>query len=834
MRSVRRSLLLFIVLAISAVIVAPSQVLANPNIGLDPDDYGPGTNMIAYVVSKDGYTDITATHLKIYSTYDNISVFIDSADFCPDANTVHKVKDFMYGGGTAMAAGTNATSFKLTNGYASSNASYSSITGNGKKRPAAFCNTGDTDPAWPGPGDPVGSTSFSQTTVKLNMTGGATVAGLPNIYKYDLDASWLNAGCSANCGQNSFRVKVYGRSGGVFQDGTTAGKPNTWVSQDPAGNATEFGVNPGLHPDGNFYNLNIYFGPDCSYTSASSSEKITIYDDDNFNANGTQPTSDPFEVFVQRTPRANPDWPNAATVNLNPTSPAGLDRNNKLADDWWRVGTAGSKHDINLNFTVDADFLYRFRVRKLYYNNTLQFQMPFASIYGDPSIQCPVNVSPNLGVSPTGVSAGTTVTADFAIDKTSNTYYKGKVEYQRVFWYNMGSQGAPTDANPYNPGEGDTLVPALAQNNTGWYGPTTVSTPSPPLYSIGTWNTTAPAGYTSVCAALKIRAAAGESQVNINNPDWLIRCTSLSKTPSLQVSSGDLRVGGSFGTGTCTTTMGGAGVVYNKFNIVGHTYTYKAQTIDTKSQYAALGPGYIKAFGTNNVASDVLKFASNAGSGLTGDGLFYGGGLAASTTIPTHCITDVFTGRYTPTVTYNFTGAGQTYTIPAQTLIAGQSVVYRVTNTSNYTGTSVKLSGDIKYNIAAGTAPVNLPQFVLLVQGSATNATTLSADPAVKRLDGIYALSGAMGNHFYTCTGLTGTENISTSTCANQLHVNGAVLLSGGVKPYRTYGHDSNVDATPAEEFKLRPDILLRDYFGDGGGPLTLRIVDQQETSPRY
>lgn len=342
-----------------------------------------------------------------------------------------------------------------------------------------------------------------------------------------------------------------------------------------------------------------------------------------------------------------------------------------------------------------------------------------------------------------------------------------------------------------------------------------------------------PAG-SYICFMTSIRQPRWDSAAN----QWAhsaMKCSVSVKHPSLAVSYGDVRTGGSFD--SCSINLAGSnrGLYHG---IVGHAYSDGMQ--HSYINGAALSTGTINSF---------ASWSGGPGTGVRGyfgrgpatpassfNGMFYGDINSASAPSPlrTHCLSPAFEpGRYatvssgTTTVqTHTLSGTSPNLTLGDITLGPNQRRVIRVTGSG-----TVQLNGNISYTGSA-TNIYELPQFVLLVDSPNINVVV---GDTVARLDGIYAGQGS----FFTCYShnatTTGRFNkwTTASFCPSQLKVNGAVIMSDRLYPYRTSGHNSAVDTSPAEIFNLRPDILLSDYV-DGDPTPSLSTSSQRELAPRY
>jgi hypothetical protein len=342
-----------------------------------------------------------------------------------------------------------------------------------------------------------------------------------------------------------------------------------------------------------------------------------------------------------------------------------------------------------------------------------------------------------------------------------------------------------------------------------------------------------PAG-TYICFMTSIRQPRWDSTTT----QWAhsaMKCSVSVKHPSLAVSYGDIRTGGSFG--ACSITLAGSnrGLYHG---IVGHNYSDGMQHSYVNG--AALSTGTISSFASLSVGpgSGVRGYFGRGPATPTStfNGMFYGDVNTAGAPSPlrTHCLSPTFeAGRYATTSsgattvqTHVLSGTNPNLVLGDITLGPNQRQVIRVTGSG-----TVQLNGNISYTGSA-TNIYALPQFVLLVDSQNINVVVRDH---VTRLDGIYAGQGS----FYTCYSHAATTNgrfdkwTTAAFCPSQLTVNGAVIMGDRLYPYRTAGHNSAADRAPAEVFNLRPDILLSDY-ADGGTTPSLSTSSQRELAPRY
>lgn len=492
------------------------------------------------------------------------------------------------------------------------------------------------------------------------------------------------------------------------------------------------------------------------------------------------------------------------------------------------------------------------------------------------------NVSAILDLNPPEsdlVEIGGTVTATARIQNSGTA--TGNLQYNHQIWYEVGGLSSAAD----RAFDADDLT--LQQ--TGWTN-IDVAPGTTPTVNTYTRPTTSPPGTAShVCSRMQIaRRGADTSIVTVAD---VVRCVRIGKGPSMAVTSGDLRVGGTYGNGDCRVTKPGSiatdsarlsrffGVItrgYNGTDPANPHHNYVANGI--------LSPGYIENVvsmknGVGGGQNTELHFArgprpADPANTVMGGGEFYGSFTDINENpFRTHCLTPVFDStRYPSTqstvqvaststldlpapnagitsVTYNICSNGAADKLlslngPGATdLVLGQGQQYIVRITQAGTNCNshpvfVKINNNVRFT---GTAPSidKLPQFVFLADGP---RISIQVDNAVTRLDGIYANRGTDDDAsvFLTCaaraqnpTSRTTFRVITTGECSNQLRVNGAVIVGGRLDPYRASGHHVSGNTDPAEIFNLRGDIVLSDFMR-GRTANQLEVINQREVAPRF
>jgi hypothetical protein len=365
------------------------------------------TNGIFHVVGHADYLTLDTSYFTVYATTPKVVVSIAGAAYCTDVN-IGKTKDVYNSGieGTPKGSNVAVTTFKLTG----------SANGFGKRPTTNTCNAGAAGNQLPSTGDSVNSLNTAVTTV--NMTGQSTETvdtTTGTYYVFHFEADWT-ASClaGANCGVNGFRIGAWPLSGGTLGASTDAVVSQAGAADVRNSNASNFGirpysttadktppygVNPGI-PDPYYTDYSMYFGSDCNVSDATNTA-ITMYDDDNYAANDGSigNTAQPyhFVVRLQEAPKqANPNaapWSDATfTTSPGPNSTVIKDvgevYNGSFAWRWIasksNSATPASPYSggyVNLNFTAQPGYMYRFMVARLAKDNNLQFQIPYSGFW---------------------------------------------------------------------------------------------------------------------------------------------------------------------------------------------------------------------------------------------------------------------------------------------------------------------------------------------------------------------------------------------------------------------------------------------------------------------
>ena len=297
-------------------------------------------------------------------------------------------------------------------------------------------------------------------------------------------------------------------------------------------------------------------------------------------------------------------------------------------------------------------------------------------------------------------------------------------------------------------------------------------------------------------------------------------CVVISKSPSMQILGGDLRVGATF-TG----------------NSMAASSIRTSVTIKTDKSYGSWGeygltaPGTITGAGSgSSYSGGIACIDSCATNGLSFANTPSDGGYVPTTNIPNVAASFPVTSS-TPKFS-NLSDAAQkrvetgtgAITIGGGVIAQGQWLVINAPNAT------VTITGDITYTNGTLNSTTDIPQLIII-------ADQINIENNVKNIDAWLIASGTSGT-INTCS-KSGTAIITTVTqlitnlCQNPLVINGPVMAK---KLYllRTAGSDRGATSSnPAEIINLRPDAYLWGVAHNANsGRLT--TVYETELPPRF
>jgi hypothetical protein len=720
-----RIAVLLLTFIVSALCGAHSTVFALPNTGPDQDDFWASTTYGNSYASSDRTVDYTVA-TSVYNTILTNTLII----YMPTSTGTVVVHDPNICYGTFRNGGRNYD--QIDDGGGSNWGNAVNFTLDGVTKSGYFDN----------------ATTCDNPTLTYNVDG-ATLDPNTNLYKYTLsvvanaagdkymDTYWLTTPTGSYVSQDS------------SQSTSAFGLNET--SPIPAGN-NPTSTNDPPNPYKDYWNGIIRFAPDCSVTTPTVKKRIEIFDDDNHNNMDVQP-----KPFLFRLMEYNRAGVYQADVTPTITLPDGGGTWTTVNGPWYDVFGGGNGKRIFLDYTFKKDMIYSWQVDSVYYDNTLQFKIPFDSVYYYRQCQTGAfNLAPNINATINGgavagnvAEVGDSVTFTYAVNNTGatgsvntiacNIYGKVYTGYTAV----PSPNDSASDAGYVPPGTG--CPRAFPMGNT-----TLVSE-----------TVTASTGNRSICRALKINPATPQGPAASTEV-----CVYVTNKPYLRAYGGDVSAGNGFATGTgdtCTANSDGAIVSWNKEaagSYAGAGTQFAAYALDQIYDFAtALGNTGGAGAGSG------LAFANNAPSG----GVF-GGNLGS-----TACITDFYSAAPT-TAPLTITDLG------AAALTTG---AYSKTGPVTLGGTltaakrlSIYVNGDVIINsnitYPASWTVDDQPLVQIVAKGN------IYIDNDVTQLDGVYIAqrNGSGGGVIYTCA--NGAAAIATNalagSCSNKLTVNGSFV----------------------------------------------------------
>lgn len=760
----------------------PVEYIRNGSSAAYGDSYPNASRQMEYVVSNDDFTDIRQTDILVYMPNRYGTIQIVNKDLCTNTQTSIPNSDANYA--PNMPAGTTATEYRLL-------------------RPdgvSIVYARGFWDYAGPG--------ACANNT--LNMVASSPLADSVPV---DPDS-----------GMYVYRIRANAlASGGKFANGFKIVAPvGSYISQDSESAASSFGLQPSYPIPGNnpvtpnppnpyrvYTDVDIPFGPDCEVRPGQNITKtFDIYDADNVNNYDVQPR--PFHVQLLRYNRNTGNYIN--TVDLNLVSGAATQQA-PITSNIWRP-TGGSQTTTRFSFVANGNEVYKLRISNLYYDNTLQFKIPFNNIwfFKRCAIDTPTRVRPVVTMTPNPAENGQALTATAYAQQLTNSGVNSRVNYGRLIWSDANRNGA------YDTGE--RVFGGTPDSGT-------VDVPPPPgRYNFPSWTEVADTGNHGGRVCIRLSLAASPPVTIQSSP--AVTCVDIGKKPKLHVSAGDVVVGGTFRNlaGVCPAQTQSA----TNLQLRGSTSTIGAATYASYTDYAANSLGPISVFGANGVnpqtgPSNNMSFGNDSPLGY----FFSNAGASPGNPTRARCLSDpfaVFSSRpsfSTPSTSIDAsnTGADILATASGTISIGGASRQLpagykRVIYAPN--ATTVNIVTNIVYGEGPYDTPEQLPQLIILTNGR------IVINEGVTRLDGLYAAKGDI----QTC-------NLTPllSRCNQPLSIQGAVIAGGRVLPYRTAGAAAPNYGAKAESFHLRPDILLN-QLPNPSTPTRIETINQREVPPRF
>jgi len=573
-----------------------------------------------------------------------------------------------------------------------------------------------------------------------------------------------------------------------FQLSVTSGTTIGYLATKQA-NDKSFAVSQ-KYGTGKSYSYTIPFGSDCSVQSQTSAS-IFIYDGDVGNA-AIQPV--PFEVKITDT-TTNTDLVDDKYTTAAQASAAGL----------------GNNSTAEYKFNVQPNHHYALILNKVYSDNTLQFQLPYSSIYSQ--VTCNYSLTPTVSVSALTAQAGDSVTVMPSVNNT------GQVNSVNTQWQLSQFSVPPGRAVP-GAGSSPRAAPAyygypvtVLGSGTGQSYPVGVTNLANALATIGD----EPVG-TKVCFGLSVKAHSNTD----NNWEYSVpACVTVAKEPKTQVWGGDLSVAGN----VVTSISDINNLYYGSWGEYGAVVSGQATGFGT----AAAFNGGLTNYSACNVSQLIF---TNAGNSSCTNSTSIGGYRSTqpvpdvAAAFPLTSTTPSFGGLGDAQYTRTETASG-TVNIGGGTIQKGQWLVLNAPNAT------VNITGNITYTTARLSGIADIPQLVII-------ANCINITGGVQQVDAWLVASGTGGNCanttssgvINTCSDVIPGGNLSSTVCGSPLQVNGPVIANH-LYLQRTAGGDKGAENNPAELFDLRPDAYMwlaqRSYTSG-----YIQATSTVELPPRY
>jgi hypothetical protein len=762
----------FGVLAAVAMVAWAPAAIAAPNQAPDPNYLVPYPNevwlLVANANSADAnYIDAAVSQVKLYSNSPNFSVRIDNPNVCRHGGSLDQP---FVSSGSPVTAVTNYRVYPLGADERTPIRTSPLATHVGRT-----VEQNDTQ-----------SCGFSHTmNFTMPESSRSTIPGHENMYVAYFEGVF---GGTTRGYNNRFKLTMSDANGIIaYSDG--AG-----VSE-----AYKFALLPDRRPvemNGRSTYHSTYrlpFGPSCDVTSPQNVQ-LRWFDDDYNEFNQNRPIGLELRKF-NATTRAH-----VSTQHLG-------------------TPTAGPNQQGSRTVLIEPGFVYEWAWVNVQYNNGLQFQLPYDSIYF--YRPCPTasdyNMNPQIGVSINdGTTPGTTAEAG---DKV-------------VFTYEATNGGTTTSANincniygTNHTGYRDTPTTPTASSGGGYAPPGMSGCP-------GTFN----ANQRKVLATETINAVPGNSTVcrslfvqpqSDDNPSALGRevCVVVANKPYVKVYGGDVMAGSGLATaaqpGSCTPKDHAGVLGWNRRDTAGYAAagtryaTYALSAISdfaTAQQGAGAGAPKGLSFGNQDTNIALGGFGGEFGNVPCIPDYFARKPASASTMVG--AVTAMTTGTYA-------NNAKENASLVGGIVNAGERI-------SVYIDGDLHLDGNITYENSWSLQ--DMPLFQVVVRGN------IFVGSNVTRLDGIYIAqkqSATEGGAIYTCADSNPTVRFQVidrtgpnfySTCNSKLTVNGA-FVANQIALMRTTGTQRNATAGEAstsgniaEVFNYGPAFWMAQPDSGGAG----------------
>lgn len=742
-------------------------------------DSNPGVDRtVDYVVGTSAYSSILSTKIKIYLPSSTGTVVIHNQNICYN---------------TFQNGGRNYD--QLDDGVISSSGNAVSFTLDGVTKWGAFDGTSTCDSK---------TLSFS--------VNGATLDPNTNMYFYTLsvvansapdkylDTFWVTAPTGSYVSQDS---SLASSSFGLSETSPIPSGSNPPTDQTPP------------DPYRNYWSGYIKFAPDCTVTTPTVTKRIEIYDDDNHNNWDVQPR--PFYVRLHEYDRAG-NFISYITPTI--TLPDGGGTWSSVGSGYYDVYGGGNGKRIYLDYKMNRDYVYRWELSAVYYDNTIQFKIPFDNIYYYQACQQPAStLKAGMTVSPPTI--GQDETATFTPTITPSSYRANQTvncTISRTFYPAGG--GVPSDlgAQPCTDSGGNSNI--TVGSTIVNLKPNTYSSPSTALPG------------SKICDTITITSPTDPGYFANAADKSATGCVIIAKTPYVHVLGGDTYVGGNFAAinAACNNSA--------KVTTTGRLLS-DGSTAGSGGEYNVFASGNISGFGSSGSA-----IVGTGSLGAANRQLTFANSEPDATKLgyfgeTQHCITDyipLFSGAALmaggSTVNVGTRGANGSWhvtgdlnisgTMPAGTAAGGQQVYY--------VDGDVNITGDIKYP-ATYASVADIPSLLIVTKGN-VNVTSSTA-----QIDGVFEVrgDGTTTGIFKTCTPKTEPAAVGGACDLVPLTVNGAVSASN-FDLFRTAGASGatpNDRKQPAETFSLTPEIYLNNALNSVSSS-TIKTTTILDLPPRF
>lgn len=379
-----------------------------------------------YAVSNDGFTDITHNKIKVYMPTPNGTIKIADPNICVDAGRV-----------LTGASGGNPAYYTNYDAYygtrSSGQAVRFTVTNTQGTKVGGSLADGSRYGHWDG-------TTACQGKTRDFAVSGSQLDPATGMYPYFLEVNAMANGRYIN----GYRVEAPSGSY-VTQDVTDSPEffAMMQTSPIPEGNNPQQFFQPDPYDVYSYWRLP--FAPDCSVTTPTVRDYIEIYDDDNATKvySGDSGANSPnYDVqpraFVMR--MAEYDRSGNFTGFITPTRVAWEDgggwtttpstnssggwRTRTLSGERYEhVYTTGNEKWSRIEFEFKQDRVYQFRIYYVFYDNALQFELPFETVYYYQECQMgSVKLLAGMSVNPVRIGPGENAT--FTPSITASEYQR--------------------------------------------------------------------------------------------------------------------------------------------------------------------------------------------------------------------------------------------------------------------------------------------------------------------------------------------------------------------------------------------------------------------------